>query len=70
MSGFEFEDFMDDLFGSYSDSPFTKENILAIQLDNLWREYKMAEYTTRCNNIKADGYRIFRNNQGKHKVMR
>ena len=40
---------------------------LAEELDRLY-EFEISEYIERCDQLKKQGFRIFRNSEGKHKV--
>lgn len=39
-------------------------------LDELWMEFKIAEYNNKLNEAKKLGYKIYRNSKGNHRVMR
>ncbi len=41
---------------------------LSQELDRLY-EFEISEYISRCDELKKSGFKIYRNEQGKHKVV-
>ena len=57
------DDFLNDFFGQISH--YSETNTL----DRYWKEAKIQEYCKLIEKIKASGRRVFRNSEGKHKIV-
>lgn len=61
----DFGSLFSDIFGGVYGTPSTYE----ADLDKYWCKH-MENYYTVLNNAKSAGYRVLRNKDGKHKVVR
>ena len=61
-----FGDMFSDMFESYFGSA---PNVYEADLDKYWCKH-IQNYYTVLNNAKSAGYRVFRNKEGKHKVVK
>ena len=43
-------------------------NVIVAELDRLY-EFEIDKYVEECNQLKRIGYKIYRNDDGKHKVV-
>lgn len=46
----------------------SKPDIIVQELDRLY-EFEIDKYVEECNELKKIGYRIFRNEDGKHRIL-
>lgn len=58
------EDIFNLLFGSFGHNSFEH------QLDSLYKNNNVVEYSTKVQDLKNMGYKILRNSEGKHKVLK
>lgn len=58
------EDIFNLLFGGFGYNSFER------QLDLLYKNNNVVEYSTKVQDLKNIGYKILRNSEGKHKVLK
>lgn len=58
------EDIFNLLFGGFGYNSFER------QLDSLYKNNNVIKYSTKVQDLKNMGYKILRNSEGKHKVLK
>lgn len=59
-----YEDMFNLLFGGFGYNSFER------QLDSLYKNNNVIEYSKKVQDLKNMGYKILRNSEGKHKVLK